>query len=86
MRVPTKKWYSMLQSKFPTQLEIMSDFELLAGVRELSGGVLKYEGGVVDFDDRLLFLVVTNPEQKTKGYPSVIEAFRDSKRGSSIRG
>ena len=71
VRIPTKKWYSMLRSKFPPQLEIMSDFELLAGVRELSEGVLKYEGEVVEFDDRLLFLAVTNPEQKTKGYPSV---------------
>ena len=69
--LPTKKWYSMLRSKFPPQLEIMSDFELLSGVRELSEGVLKYEGEVVEFDDRLLFLAVTNPDQKTKGYPSV---------------
>lgn len=69
--LPTKKWYSMLRSKFPPQLEIMSDFELLSGVRELSEGVLKYEGEVIEFDDRLLFLAVTNPEQKTKGYPSV---------------
>lgn len=69
--IPTKKWYTMLRSKFPPQLEIMSDFEMLSGVRELSEGVLKYEGEVVEFNDRLLFLAVTNPEQKNKGYPSV---------------
>ena len=71
VRMPTRKWYSMLHSKFPPQLEIMSDYEMFSGVRELSEGVLKYEGEFVEFTDRLLFLAVTNPEQKTKGYPSV---------------
>ena len=49
----------------------MSEFELLSGILELSEGVLKYKGEIVEFDDRLLFLVVTNPEHKTKVYPSV---------------
>lgn len=69
--MPSRKWYSMLRSKFPPQLEIMSDFEMSSGVRELSEGVLKYRDEMVEFDDRLLFLAVTDPEQKTKGYPSV---------------
>ena len=69
--MPTRKWYSMLHSKFPPQLEIMSDYEMFSGVRELSEGVLKYEGELVEFSDRLLFIAVTDPEQKTKGYPSV---------------
>ena len=66
-----KKWYSMLQSKFPPQMEILSDFEVRSGVRELSEGILKYEGDTVEFNDRLLFISVTNPTKKTKGYPSI---------------
>lgn len=69
--MPKRKWFSMLQSKFPPQLEIMSDFEMRSGVRELSEGIMKYEGEMVEFNDRLLFIAVTNPEKKTKGYPSI---------------
>ena len=38
------KWLSMVQEKFPTQMEILSGKEVTSGVRELSEGVLKYEG------------------------------------------
>ena len=30
--MPTRNWYSMLHSKFPPQLEIMSDYEMFSGV------------------------------------------------------
>lgn len=67
-----KKWFAMLKSKFPPQMEIMTDFEMRSGVRELSEGILKYEGDVVEFNDRLLFIAVSNPIQKKyKGYPNI---------------
>lgn len=66
-----KRWYSLLESKFPPQMEIMSDFEVRSGIRELSEGIMKYEGDVVEFNDRLLFIVVSIPSQKKRGYPNV---------------
>lgn len=71
IQISKKKWYSMLESKFPPQMEIMSDFEVRSGIRELAEGVMKYEGDVVEFTDRLLFIVVTKPTHKRRGYPSV---------------
>ena len=32
------KWYSMLKNKFPPQLELISDYEINMGIRELSEG------------------------------------------------
>ena len=69
--MPKKKWYSMMDAKFPPQLEIMSDFEMRSGVRELSEGILKYEGELVEFRDRLLFIAVRNPNERKKGYPNI---------------
>lgn len=66
-----KKWYSMLKSKFPPQMEILSDFEVLSGIRELSEGIMKYEGDFIEFSDRLLFIVVSNPAEKRRGYPGI---------------
>lgn len=69
--MPKIKWYSMLQSKYPPQMEILSDFEIRSGIRELSDGIMKYEGDMVEFDDRLLFIVVSNPAEKRRGYPGI---------------
>jgi len=71
MTISTKQWYSLLQSKFPPQMEIMSDFEIRSGIRELTEGIMKYESDVVEFDDRLLFIVVANPAEKRRGFPSI---------------
>ena len=71
IQISKKKWYSMLESKFPPQMEIMSDFEVRSGIRELSEGVMKYEGDEVEFNDRLLFIVVGNPDKKRRGFPSI---------------
>lgn len=57
--MPKRKWYSMLKEKFPPQMEILSDFEIAMGLRELSEGMMKYEGDVVEFVDRLLFITVS---------------------------
>lgn len=57
--ISKRKWFRMLKEKFPPMMEIMSDSEILSGVRELSEGVLKYEGEQVELVDRLLFISVT---------------------------
>jgi hypothetical protein len=66
-----KKWYSLLKSKFPPQMEILSDVEVQCGIRELSEGIMKYEGDAIEFNDRLLFIVVSNPAEKRRGYPGI---------------
>lgn len=71
IQISKKRWYSMLESKFPPQMEIMSDFEVRSGIRELSEGIMKYEGDIVEFNDRLLFIVVSNLCEKRRGYPSI---------------
>ncbi len=32
------KWYSMLQNKYPPQMEVISKYEVNMGIRELSEG------------------------------------------------
>ncbi|CAG5120393.1 unnamed protein product [Candidula unifasciata] len=54
-----KKWLSLLKDRFPTQTEIFTDIEVVSGIRELSEGILKYEGDIVDFVDRLVFISAT---------------------------
>ena len=44
MVLPKLKWYAMMKERFPPQLELISDFEVNATIRELSEGILKYEG------------------------------------------
>lgn len=58
--LPKRKWFSMLQEKFPPQMEILSDSEIISGCRELTEGVMKYEGELVEFQDRLLFITVSH--------------------------
>ncbi|CAL1530317.1 unnamed protein product [Lymnaea stagnalis] len=57
--MPKTKWLSMVKMKFPTQMEILSQLEIEAGIRELTEGVLKYEGDMVEFVDRLMFITAT---------------------------
>lgn len=45
--MPKRKWLAMLKDKFPTQTEIFSEMEIVSGIRELSEGILKYEGDMV---------------------------------------
>ncbi|WAQ97661.1 hypothetical protein MAR_030351 [Mya arenaria] len=71
LTISKKQWYSMLESKFPPQMEIMSDFEVRSGIRELTEGIMKYEGDLVEVNDRLLFIVVSNPAQRKRGFPSI---------------
>ncbi len=40
-------------------MQITSDYEVKAGLRDVTEGVLKYEGNVVEFTDRLLFIVAS---------------------------
>ena len=67
--MPKTKWYAMLENQFPTQLEMVSRFEVRSGIRELSEGVLKYEGDIVEFSDRLLF--ITASKRIFSEYPAV---------------
>lgn len=69
--ISKRKWYSLLKSKFPPQMEILSDFEVQSGIRELSEGIMKYEGDLVEFNDRLLFIVVSNPAERQRSFPSI---------------
>lgn len=42
-----RKWLAMMRDHYPPQMEIMSETEVLAGLREQTEGVLKYEGDQV---------------------------------------
>ncbi|XP_025089530.1 uncharacterized protein LOC112561331 isoform X2 [Pomacea canaliculata] len=57
--IPKRKWLAMLHEKYPPQMEIISQEEILAGLRELTEGILKYEGDEIEFTDRLLFIKAT---------------------------
>ncbi|XP_041361282.1 uncharacterized protein LOC121377374 [Gigantopelta aegis] len=70
--MPKKKWFSMMKEKYPPQMDLLSDFEVVTGMRELSEGVLKYsyDDDLIEFDDRLLFITAT-PSHFEQGTPSV---------------
>ena len=68
--MPKIKWFAMLQEKFPSQMEVISNFEIVSGMRELSEGMLKYEGDMVEFTDRLLFITAV-PSSSEIGIPMV---------------
>ena len=57
--MPKVKWMKMLQDKFPSHMEGLSSLDVRLGIRELSEGMLKYEGDIVEFQDRLLFISAT---------------------------
>lgn len=68
--IAKKKWLAMVRDRYPPQMEIMSNTEVLSGLRELTEGVLKYEGSQVEFTDRLLFIKATLSKFEN-GYPSI---------------
>ena len=55
-----QKWFTMMRDKFPPSLEVLSSHEVRLGIRELSEGVLKYGGDLIEFKDRLLFITATH--------------------------
>ncbi|KAK3088051.1 hypothetical protein FSP39_013993 [Pinctada imbricata] len=75
-----RKWFSMLREKFPPQMEILSDAEVTSGCRELTEGILKYEGETVEFLDRLLFISISHSKLEG-GFPK-IERHGRSKDGA----
>lgn len=54
--MPKVKWLSMLQEKHPADLEGTEDIVIRNAIRELTEGMFKYEGDMVQFTDRLLFI------------------------------
>ena len=54
--MPKVKWLSMVQEKHPADLESSEDLVIRNAIRELTEGMFKYEGDVVQFTDRLLFI------------------------------
>lgn len=70
VRMAKIKWLTMMKDKFPPEMQVLSNFEIFSGVRDLSEGVLKYEGEEVEFLDRLLFITAT-PSFTELAYPRV---------------
>ncbi|XP_072042670.1 uncharacterized protein [Amphiura filiformis] len=68
--MPKTKWLAMLKEKFPPQMEVISNCQVQSGIRELTEGMLKYQGDMVEFYDRLLFVTATHPLVNC-GYPSI---------------
>lgn len=68
--MPKTKWLAMLQEKFPPQMEIISKAHVQSGIRELTEGMLKYQGDMVEFYDRLLFITATH-SLVGGSYPSI---------------
>lgn len=68
--MPKTKWLAMLKEKFPPQMEVISNYQVQSGIRELTEGMLKYQGEMVEFYDRLLFVTATHPMVNC-GYPSI---------------
>lgn len=54
--MPKVKWLSMIQEKHPADLEGSEDVMIRNAIRELTEGMFKYEGDIVQFTDRLLFI------------------------------
>lgn len=54
--MPKVKWLSMIQEKHPADLESSDDNQIRNAIRELTEGMFKYEGDMVQFTDRLLFI------------------------------
>lgn len=54
--MPKVKWLSMIQEKHPADLEVSQDVTIRNAIRELTEGMFKYEGDMVQFTDRLLFI------------------------------
>ena len=69
VKIAKTKWLSMIQDRFPPQLEIFSPSDLRAGVRELAEGTFKYQGDVIEFTDQLLFACSTH--SLVDNYPDI---------------
>ena len=65
------KWLAMLNEKFPPQMAGVSATEVRMGLRTLSEGVMKYEGEMVEFMDRLLFITATRTLPESAGLPNI---------------
>lgn len=70
IRMPKMKWLAMMKSRFPSQLELVSNHEIMSGLREISEGVMKYSNDTVEFPDRLMFITAQRPIF-TPGFPKV---------------
>ena len=68
--MPKVKWLAMLQERFPPQMEIISNYQVQTGLRELTEGMFKYQGEQVEFFDRLL-LITASHRMKNSEYPSI---------------
>ena len=69
IRMSKMRWLAMIHDRFPSEFEAVSSREILAGLRELSEGVMKYADDVVEFPDRLMFITAQWPLIDT--YPTV---------------
>ncbi|CAD5114536.1 unnamed protein product [Dimorphilus gyrociliatus] len=70
IRMPKAKWFNQLRSRFPSPLEMFSDLDIEAGIRELNDGMLKYcVDSIIEFTDRLLF--ITGSKTSPNRYPSI---------------
>ncbi|XP_059176182.1 uncharacterized protein LOC131955895 [Physella acuta] len=70
IQMKKKRWLGMLREKYPTQMEVLSQNEVVSGIRELTEGSMKYQGCMVEFNDRLLFITAT-PCQQQATVPSL---------------
>ncbi|CAK8671843.1 unnamed protein product [Clavelina lepadiformis] len=69
--MPTSNWLAMLKAKYPPHMEIMSNYEITCGLRELSEGPLKYlQEENMEVEDRLMFITASQPTFDCT-YPSV---------------
>ncbi|PIK36487.1 hypothetical protein BSL78_26686 [Apostichopus japonicus] len=68
--MPKVKWLAMLREQFPPQMEAISRAQITTGIRELTEGMLKYQGEEVEFFDRLLLVTATHPLVEN-GFPSI---------------
>ena len=63
IRMRKLEWLSLVFDRFPSEFQAISHFEILAGLRELSEGVMKYasDTDVIEFPDRLIFITAEIP-------------------------
>ena len=61
VRMSKLKWMTMIRDRFPSELEMISTHEVMAGLRELSEGVMKYSSDIIEFPDRLMFISASKP-------------------------
>lgn len=87
IRMSKMRWMSMINDRFPSEFHAISQHEVLAGLRELSEGVMKYTGEIIEFPDRLMFITAQRPVMDTQ--PTIArrpEAVTSAKRHQSPAG